>query len=258
MPKASYTSQNDKWLFPDNCSSPIGLRAKLNEMAPSQTRRNSHDTIDQMILRSQKSRTSIHSETPGHVVELYSWLVHHDLLESFSALERQGATVQSLRLLSDQYLKGLGMPLGCRRRLLAAVAQMVGSPDSPAPPQDARSKLDRAENIQTAVRARSAISHSACSTPIHNSDASTYTKHAQEIAELKGKLLLAKMGEPASSGSQRSHGPVRDVYGPIPGDIDSPQVNCSPQPSFLPKTVCRHSDTRQCMQALQFGMNIFW
>ena len=52
------------------------------------------------------------------------WLATYDLSEFQQALERERVDLESVQFLSDADLKEIGLPLGPRRRMLSAVAQL--------------------------------------------------------------------------------------------------------------------------------------
>ena len=220
------TSINDRWLFPGDRASPTGLRRKLEEQTQART---SYEMIDEMIHRADILSNRHQSKSTfieDRAAQMHRWLAAHDLLDCSAALEQEDLSITALTLLSDSDLKAFGLPLGCRRRLLAAVSQMQGSPNSPPSPQDSKSKAERSLKLEQAVRQRSPERQHPARTPaVHasrppvstttpNNDKdtpSTYKKGGRGAVVPRSQLFNTGKGMQSGKGKFSPN-----VYGAIP------------------------------------------
>jgi SAM domain (Sterile alpha motif) len=94
--------------------------------------------------------------------QIADWLEKLGLGQYGQRFTENGISVAALRHLTDQDLKDIGVLLGHRRIMLAAIAEFAGAPPE-APKTDSAKEpkaLDTAERRQVTVMARMSISSS--------------------------------------------------------------------------------------------------
>jgi hypothetical protein len=86
------------------------------------------------------------------VATITQWLASLGMSEYPQRFTENGIDVSVLRHLTDQDLKELGVSLGHRRKMLAAIAEVAGAPISARPPIPSEPKpRDDAERRQLTV-----------------------------------------------------------------------------------------------------------
>src|SRR6478672_4592918 len=84
--------------------------------------------------------------------QIADWLEKLGLSEYAERFAENGIDISVLRYLTDQDLKDIGVLLGHRRKILAAISELTGAPTAPGPAHEAQPKpQDTAERRQVTV-----------------------------------------------------------------------------------------------------------
>ena len=141
----------------------------------------------------------------GAIVEIADWLEKLGMSEYANRFAENGINVAALPHLTDQDLKDIGVLLGHRRILLAAVGKLVGAA-SAAPEPTARvqpTPQDTAERRQVTVMFSDLVGSTALSARMDPEDLreviSAYQGCVAETVQRFGAYVAKYMGETASS-----------------------------------------------------------
>jgi hypothetical protein len=83
--------------------------------------------------------------------QIADWLEKLGMSEYAQRFAENGISVAALRHLTDQDLKDIGVLLGHRRMMLAAIAEFAGAQPEPPKTDSAKEALDTAERRQVSV-----------------------------------------------------------------------------------------------------------
>ncbi len=131
------------------------------------------------------------------------WLASLGLSEYQQAFADNGIGFDVLQHLSDQDLKDIGVLLGHRRKMLAAIARLAGAaasaPSPRSPPAPAPKPQDTAERRQLTVMFVDLVGSTALSTKLDPEDLrgiiNAYHRCAAELVEANGGFVAKYMGD---------------------------------------------------------------
>jgi class 3 adenylate cyclase len=137
------------------------------------------------------------------VPTIAEWLGSIGLAEYEQRFAENDVDISVLPHLADQDLKELGVSLGHRRKMLAAIAQLAGAATSPALPQPAQGpepkRQDTAERRQLTVMFCDLVGSTALSTRLDPEDLraiiNAYHGCATELVERNGGFVAKYMGD---------------------------------------------------------------
>jgi len=133
--------------------------------------------------------------------QIADWLEKLGMSEYAQCFAENKIDVSVLRHLTDQDLKDIGAPLGHRRKMLAAIAELAGAtPSKPEPTADIEPKAqDTAERRQVTVMFSDLVGSTALSARMDPEDLreviSAYQKCVTEAAQRFGGFVAKYMGD---------------------------------------------------------------
>ena len=134
------------------------------------------------------------------VQEIADWLEKLGMSEYAQRFAENGIDVSVLRYLTDQDLEKIGVLLGHRRKMLAAIAELVGAVQAPPQPALTESKpKDTAERRQVTVMFSDLVGSTALSARMDPEDLreviSAYQKCVTETVQRFGGFVAKYMGD---------------------------------------------------------------
>jgi class 3 adenylate cyclase len=134
------------------------------------------------------------------VQEIAEWLDKLGMSEYAQRFAENGIDVSVLRYLTDQDLEKIGVLLGHRRKMLAAIAELVGAVQAPPQPALTESKpKDTAERRQVTVMFSDLVGSTALSARMDPEDLreviSAYQKCVTETVQRFGGFVAKYMGD---------------------------------------------------------------
>ena len=133
--------------------------------------------------------------------QIAEWLEKLGMSEYAQCFAENKIDVSVLRHLTDQDLKDIGAPLGHRRKMLAAIAELAGAtPSKPEPTADIEPKAqDTAERRQVTVMFSDLVGSTALSARMDPEDLreiiSAYQKCVAETVRRFGGFVAKYMGD---------------------------------------------------------------
>jgi class 3 adenylate cyclase len=129
--------------------------------------------------------------------QIADWLEKLGMSEYAERFAENGIDVSVLRYLTDQDLEKIGVLLGHRRKMLAAIAELAGSVQ--APPQPALTPKDAAERRQVTVMFSDLVGSTALSARMDPEDLreviSAYQKGVTDTVQRFGGFVAKYMGD---------------------------------------------------------------
>ena len=132
--------------------------------------------------------------------QIADWLEKLGMSEYAQRFAENGIDVSVLRYLTDQDLEKIGVLLGHRRKMLAAIAELVGAVQAPPQPALTESKpKDTAERRQVTVMFSDLVGSTALSARMDPEDLreviSAYQKCVAETVQRFGGFVAKYMGD---------------------------------------------------------------
>jgi class 3 adenylate cyclase len=132
--------------------------------------------------------------------QIADWLEKLGMSEYAQRFAQNGIDVSVLRYLTDQDLEKIGVLLGHRRKMLAAIAELVGAVQAPPQPALIESKpQDTAERRQVTVMFSDLVGSTALSARMDPEDLreiiSDYQKCVAESVQRFGGFVAKYMGD---------------------------------------------------------------
>jgi class 3 adenylate cyclase len=132
--------------------------------------------------------------------DLAHWLKELGMSEYAQRFAENGIDASALRYLTDQDLEKIGVLLGHRRKMLAAIAELVGAVQTPPQPTLTEAKRqDTAERRQVTVMFADLVGSTALSARMDPEDLrdiiSAYQKSVAEAVQRFGGFVAKYMGD---------------------------------------------------------------